>query len=165
MVLFGGVIGWRANKQNTVTTSTTKAELLSLSQGMKEGQYIKRLLDEIEVGLDQQSIQIHCDNRQTIRLVTQEIARLQTKLRHVDIHNHWLRQEVRDGRITVQYVSTKNMIANGLTKALSKGEFNEFLRQVNMVDITNQIADRDAKEGQLDDMDHNALREYMGDLD
>ena len=27
MVLFGGVIGWRANKQNTVTTSTTEAEL------------------------------------------------------------------------------------------------------------------------------------------
>jgi len=42
MVLFGGVIGWRANKQNTVTTSTTEAELLSLSQGAKEGQYIKR---------------------------------------------------------------------------------------------------------------------------
>ena len=97
--------------------------------------------------------------------MTQEIARLQTKLRHVDIHNHWLRQEVRDGRITVQHVSTKNMIANGLTKALSKGEFNEFLRQVNMVDITNRIVDWEAKEGQLDDMDHNALWEYMGDLD
>ena len=31
MVLFGGVIGWRANKQDTVTTSTMEAELLSLS--------------------------------------------------------------------------------------------------------------------------------------
>ena len=41
MVLFGGVIGWQANKQNTVTTSTTEAELLSLSQGAKEGQYVK----------------------------------------------------------------------------------------------------------------------------
>ena len=91
MMLFGGIIGWRANKQNTVTTSTTEAELLSLSQGAKEGQYIKRLLDELNVGLDDQRIQIQCDNRQTIRLVTEEIARLQTKLRHVDIHNHWLR--------------------------------------------------------------------------
>src|SRR5215469_16224762 len=127
MVLFSRVIGWRANKQNTVTTSTTKAELLSLSQGAKEGQYIKRLLDELGVSLDNQRIQIHCDNKQTIRLVTEEITRLQTKLRHVDIHNHWLRQEVRNGRITVEHVPTKQMIANGLTKALSKGEFNEFL--------------------------------------
>jgi hypothetical protein len=28
--LFGGLIGWRANKQDTVTTSTTEAELLAL---------------------------------------------------------------------------------------------------------------------------------------
>jgi hypothetical protein len=31
IVLFGGVVGWRANKQDTVTTSTTAAELLALS--------------------------------------------------------------------------------------------------------------------------------------
>jgi hypothetical protein len=90
MVLFGGVIGWRANKQNTVTTSTTEAELLSLSQGAKEGQYVRRLLDELKISLDDQRIQIHC---QTIRLVTEEIARLKTKRRHVDIHNHWLRHQ------------------------------------------------------------------------
>ena len=88
MVLFGGVIGWRANKQDTVTTSTTEAELLSLSQGAKEGQYIKRLLNELDVNLDDHRIRIHCDNRQTICLVSNKIAQLQTKLRHVDIHNH-----------------------------------------------------------------------------
>jgi hypothetical protein len=38
--LFGGLIGWRANKQDTVTTLTTEAELLVLSQAAKEGQYI-----------------------------------------------------------------------------------------------------------------------------
>src|SRR5215469_826017 len=165
MVLFGGVIGWRANKQNTVTTSTTEAELLSLSQGAKEGQYIKQLLDELGVSLDDQRIRIHCDNKQTIRLVNEEITRLQTKLRHVDIHNHWLRQEARDGRITVDYIPTKQMIANGLTKALSKGEFQEFLQQVNLVDISNQIAEREIRENQQEEVDHNILRAYIGDLE
>ena len=92
MKLFGGLIGWRANKQDTVTTSTTEAELLALSQAAKEGQYISRLLQELTVQLDQHRIEIQCDNAQTIRLVTEEITKLQTKLRHVDIHNHWLRQ-------------------------------------------------------------------------
>ena len=165
MILFGGVIGWRANKQNTVTTSTTEAELLSLSQGAKEGQYIKRLLTELSVGLDDQRIQIHCDNQQTIRLVTAEIARLQTKLRHVDIHNHWLRQEVRDGRIVVDHVPTKKMIANGLTKALGKVEFGEFLRQVNLVDIGDKIADREANELQEPDLDHHSLQTYIGNYE
>ena len=164
MVLFGGIIGWWANKQNTVTTSTTKAELLSLSQGMKEGQYIKHLLEKLSISLDEQHIQIHCDNHQTICLVTAEIACLQTKLWHVDIHNHWLQQEVRDRQITVEHVSTKKMIANGLTKALLRSKFCEFLEQVNLVDIASQILERDAKESQQDELDYNSLQVYMGDF-
>ena len=94
MKLFGSVIGWKANKQDTVTTSTTKTKLLTLSQAAKEGQYVSRLLRELTVELDDNRIEIQCDNTYTIRLVNQEITRLQTELRHVDIHNHWLRQEV-----------------------------------------------------------------------
>jgi len=91
MKLFGGVIGWRANKQETVTTSTTEVELLALSQAAKESLFVSRLIKELKVKLDDNHIRIECDNKQTIRLVTEEIAILQTKLRHVDIHNHWLR--------------------------------------------------------------------------
>ena len=91
MKLFRGLIGWRANKQPTVTTSTTEAELLALSQAAKEALYISWLIIELSVQLDDSRIQILCDNKQTIRLVTAEIALLQTKLRYIDIHNHWLR--------------------------------------------------------------------------
>jgi hypothetical protein len=40
---------------------------------------------------------LYCDNQQTIRLLTQEGQKLDTKLRHIDIHQHWLRQEVQAG--------------------------------------------------------------------
>ena len=76
MRLFGGLVGWRANKQDTVTTSTTEAELLALSQAAKEALYVSRLITELSVQLDNQHIQIKCDNLQTIRLVTAEIALL-----------------------------------------------------------------------------------------
>ena len=76
MKLFGGMIGWRANKQETVTTSTTEAELLALSQTAKEALYVSRLLKELLVKLDNHCIRIECDNKQTIRLVTEEIAQL-----------------------------------------------------------------------------------------
>src|SRR5271170_5132927 len=89
MKLFGGVIGWRANKQATVTTSTTEAELLALSQAAKEAMFISRLVKELGIKLEEERIQIQCDNQQTIKLVTKDVNKLQTKLRHVDIHNHW----------------------------------------------------------------------------
>ena len=85
------------------------------------------------------------------------MARLQTKLRHVDIHNHWLRQEVRNGRIAVKHVPTKNMIANGLTKALSKSEFHKFLQQVNLVNIASQIVEREIRENKQEELNHNSL--------
>ena len=40
MKLFGGMIEWRANKQETVTTSTMEAELLVLSQVVKEALFV-----------------------------------------------------------------------------------------------------------------------------
>ena len=151
------MIGWRANKQNTVTTSTTEAELLALSQAAKEGLYVRRLLDELTITLDDHRIRIECDNKQTIHLVSQEIARLQTKLRHLDIHSHWLRQEVQGGRIAVDYTPTKQMIANGLTKALPRSEFEDFVKQVNLKDISPKITERRAKELRQADLEFESL--------
>ena len=37
---------------------------------------------------------ISYNNLQTIRLLIKEGQKLDLKLRHVDIHRHWLRQEV-----------------------------------------------------------------------
>ena len=74
MKLFGGVIGWRASKQETVTTSTTEVELLALSQAAKEALFISRLIKELQIKLDNNYICIKCDNQQTIHLVTKEIT-------------------------------------------------------------------------------------------
>jgi hypothetical protein len=129
--LFGGLIAWKANKQDTVTTSTTEAELLALAQVAKEALYINRLIIELGVKLSP-TIPIQCDNQQTIRLVTEEIAKLYTKLRHVDIHNHWLRQAVNRSEITVIYCPTSEMIADGLTKALPANKWTLFLEQLGL---------------------------------
>jgi hypothetical protein len=131
--LFGGLIAWKANKQDTVTTSTTEAELLALSQVAKEALFISRLLNELHVDLDTRTVTIECDNKQTIRLVTEEVSRLQTKLRHVDIHNHWIRQEVSNGNLQVQYVPSADMIADGLTKVLPTNKWDSFLDQLGLV--------------------------------
>ena len=133
MKLFGGPIAWRANKQDTVTTSSTEAELLALSQTAKETIYLSRLMKALSLELDE-PLTIECDNRQTIRLLVQESMKLQTKLRHVDIHSHWLRQEVQRGSITITWQETKKMIADGLTKALGKTIFQRFTESIGLED-------------------------------
>jgi ABC-type branched-subunit amino acid transport system ATPase component len=56
MKLFGGLIGWRANKQNTVITSTTEAKLLALAQAAKESMYVSKLLQELIIDFNDQII-------------------------------------------------------------------------------------------------------------
>ena len=66
--------------------------------------------------------------------------KLDTKLRHVDIHQHWLRQEVQNGQINVSWVPTNEMPADGLTKHLPRQKHEAFLKQLNLVDITDRLA-------------------------
>jgi hypothetical protein len=138
MKLFGGPVAWRANKQDTVTTSSTEAELLALSQTAKEAIYLSRLLCALTVQLDE-PLTIQCDNLQTIRLLVQEAAKLQTKLRHVDIHSHWLRQEVQRKTIQLQWQATSKMVADGLTKPLRKVLFRNFIEMVGLEDLEERL--------------------------
>lgn len=139
MRLYSGSIAWRASKQTTVTTSSTEAELLAASEAAKEMIFAGRLLRALQIKFNKPLL-IECDNQQTIRLVSEESTKLTTQLRHVDIHQHWLRQEVQEGRISVRWVQTSNMVADGMTKALPRVRHIEFIKQLRMEDIRNRIA-------------------------
>jgi hypothetical protein len=109
VTLFGGPIAWRASKQDTVTTSSTEAGLSALSQTAKEAIFLSRLLKALTLHLNR-PLTIQCHNRQALRLLNEESAKLVTKLRHVDIYGHWLRQEVRERRVILNWVPTTEMM-------------------------------------------------------
>jgi len=93
---------------------------------------VSRLLAELTVRLDDHYIKIQCDNKQTIRLVTAEVATLQTRLRYVDIHNHWLRQEVVNKKIMVEYTPSASIMVDGLTKVLNYILHQAFIQQLGL---------------------------------
>jgi hypothetical protein len=147
--LYGGLIAWKASKQDTVTTSTTEAELLALSQVAKEAIFTSRLIKELNIKLPESTITIQCDNTQTIQLINKEVSKLQTKLRHVDIHNHWLRQEVSRKTIRVVYVPSAEMLADGFTKVLPANRWASYLEQLGLVE---RKGDGATTEFQLEEM-------------
>ncbi|KGO64395.1 Reverse transcriptase, RNA-dependent DNA polymerase [Penicillium italicum] len=140
--LFGGAVDWKAAKQRTVTTSTTEAELLALTEAGKTVQWWMRLFKEI--GFDpEHPITIRCDNQQTVDLLRKEDPQLRTKLRHVDIHRHWLRQEVQEGRISVEWVPTAEMAADGLTKLLPRQKHQKFVEMLGLVDLRTHLSNHE----------------------
>lgn len=79
------------------------------------------------------------DNLQTIRLLNSEIPRLETRLRHVDISQCWLRQEVQFGHINVDYIPIARMVADGLTKMLPPQKHLTFIQMLGMKDLKQEI--------------------------
>jgi hypothetical protein len=139
--LFNRLIAWRSSKQDTVKTSLTKAELPVLSQVAKESMFISRLLQEIK--LPELTITIQCNNTQTMRLVIEKVSKLQTKLQHVDIHHHLLRQEVSNKVIRVEYVQSYQTTVDRLTKVLPVNKWSSFLEQLDMVETKECILPRE----------------------
>jgi hypothetical protein len=134
ITLFGGPIAWQSSKQKTVTTSTTEAELLALSTTAKELLWLERFFRSIKFD-PEHPIHVGCDNQQTIGLLTKERPQLQTKLKHIDIHHFWLREQVRDGKVHLQWTPTNTTLADGLTKALPAQKHAHFLKLCNLITI------------------------------
>ena len=76
---------------------------------------------------------------QTIQLLIKSNAELNTKLCHINIHYHWLRQEVQEGKIKINWVPTADMTADGLTKALPHQKHKAFIKQLNLIEIKDLI--------------------------
>ncbi|KAF5197653.1 Transposon ty1-dr1 gag-pol polyprotein, partial [Thalictrum thalictroides] len=132
--LFGGAIDYFAKKQKTVTTSSTESELLALSHLCAWLIWWERFFTNLDLDIEQ-NLTAWCDNMQTVRLMLKETPKLVTKLKHIDIHQHWLRQECQKGNIKLEWIETNQMPADGLTKLLPKQKHQNFLRQLNMVNI------------------------------
>ena len=134
MKLFGRAVAWRANKQDTITTLSIEAEILSISQTAKEAIYLSRLMQPLNLVIPE-AVTIEFDSTQIIRLLVDKSMELQSKLQHVDIYSHWVRQKLQRGSIHIRYVPTKEMVAGSLTRAISSAQKHDsFLRMTGIED-------------------------------
>ena len=143
--MYGAAIDWKATKQRSVVTSTTEAQLHALAYAVKELMHLWRLFEELGFKPNTPPT-IHCDNQQTVRLIESKTPHFQTKLRHVDIANHWLRQETQQGNIKVKWIPTTDMEADGLTKILPTQQHHHFTHQLGLEELSEtQLSAHDLK--------------------
>ena len=82
------------------------------------------MLKDIRIEISEHVV-IHCDNASTINMSKNLVLHL--KIKKISIKYHMLREKVAEKEIRLEYVSTKEQIADIFTKPLPKEIF-EYLR-------------------------------------
>nr|KMM68890.1 hypothetical protein CPAG_05213 [Coccidioides posadasii RMSCC 3488] len=103
--LFGGRVEWRAIHQDTVTTSTTEAELLALSHTGTQVYWWQQFFKQLGFNPGH-CLSLQTDNQMAAGICTKTKPSISTKLKHVDIHQHWLQECVQDRSLDISWIST-----------------------------------------------------------
>ncbi|XP_055297021.1 uncharacterized protein LOC129565810 [Sitodiplosis mosellana] len=115
LMMSGAAISWSSKMQPIVALSSTEAEYISLSAVTREIIWTTQLAGEI--GEKQEPVTIYCENNSAIQLGELEAYRPRTK--HIDIRYHHIRQQIQQGVIRLEHISTNLQTADALTKAVT----------------------------------------------
>jgi hypothetical protein len=115
--LGAGAITWSSKKQKSVALSSTEAEYMALTQAVKEAIWLNRLLEDLDHKASG-GVPILVDNQSCIALAKNPEFHSRTK--HIDIQYHFIREKVELGVINLEYCPTKQMVADVLTKGVTK---------------------------------------------
>ncbi|KAK4392741.1 Retrovirus-related Pol polyprotein from transposon TNT 1-94 [Sesamum angolense] len=116
--LGGGEFSWKFPKQTLITRSTFEAELCALDTIGTEVEWIFRLLSQLSIVSQRlPHIVVHCDSQTTIAKVRSRKYNQMTK-RHIQVRLKSIRVLVSDRVIGIDFVGTKDNVADPLTKRL-----------------------------------------------
>ena len=115
ILLSGSLISWYSHTQSVVALSTAEAEYIALTDIAKKVVWMKLLLSEL--GHPQADVVVFEDNQASIRIAKNPQDHKRTK--HIRPHYHYIRDQIKDGILRLEYIPTQNQLADIFTKALN----------------------------------------------
>jgi transposase InsO family protein len=116
---WGCAVNWISKLHRCVTTSTNHSEYVAGAACARECAFEENLARELRTSVA--PIALFSDSQGCIAQSYNPSNRAATK--HVDVADHYIREQVERKHVTVSYVDTKNMDADIFTKPLDKAAF------------------------------------------
>jgi hypothetical protein len=115
VLLGGGAVSWASKRQKTVALSSAEAEYMATAAATQEIVWVRTLLNEL--GYEQDSpTPLLCDNQAAIAMAGNAVHH--SRIKHIDLRHHFIRERVADGSMRVQWVPSTDQVADLLTKPL-----------------------------------------------
>jgi hypothetical protein len=117
------------NKQekSSISLTTTEVEYIAATTCCIQVLWMKQTLIDIQVEYDE-PITIYYDNTSTINISKNLV--MKSKMKHIPIKYHFLREHFAEKNIRVEYVGTKEQVVDIFTKPLPWEAFEYLLRRL-----------------------------------
>lgn len=123
----GGLVHFSSQLQKITSQSTTESEIIALNTCAKQGIYLSGILGEL--GWKHcRTFKISSDNRGALHLAAN--GNYSNRSKHIAIRFAALREWIRETRILIDFVSSKNQLSDILTKFCDKQTFNSLCTKV-----------------------------------
>lgn len=119
----GGAVSWKSSKQTCIARSTMESEFIALDKAGEEAEWLRNFLDDIPCWIKPvPAIMIHCDSQSAIGRA--QSSMYNGKSRHIRRRHNTIRQLISNGVISIEYVKSKDNLADPLTKGLGRDQVN-----------------------------------------
>ena len=108
-----------------------EAKYIACSTTVQEAMCLKKFVDDLKINnIATNPVTIDCDSQAAIFFFKD--AKYHSKLKHIEIKYHFIRDVLVKKKVVIQYISTHNMITNPLTKALIRDVFTSNARSLGL---------------------------------
>lgn len=109
------LVSWASKKHDAISLSTAEVEYIISATNCTQVVWMKYILKDNRV-VYEEPIVIYSNNSSAISISKNPV--LPSKMKHISIKYHFLWEKISDEEVKMEYVSTKDQIANIFTKPL-----------------------------------------------
>jgi hypothetical protein len=126
-------VSWLSQKQRVVAPSSCEAEFIAGAAAACQATWLGRLIEDV-TGKKASPPRLKMDNMAAIALCKNPV--LHDRSKHIDTKFHYIRECVDRGDINVEFVGTKEQLADILTKPLGKILFQELREKMGVINLS-----------------------------
>jgi hypothetical protein len=125
----GGAVSWSSKRQEIISLSTTESKYVAATHATKEALWLCSFIGQIFEPF-MEPITLFSDNQSAIALIKDH--QYHARMKHIDIHYHFICWIIDNGKLHLIYCPTANMIADTLTKALPSPKVKHFANELGL---------------------------------
>lgn len=103
-----------------------------MAMGVCELLWLKIILDDLKIRWEG-PMRLYCDNKSAIIIAHNPVQHDRTK--HIEVDRHFIKEKLDSGLICTPFASTKDQLADVLTKGLPNNVFQDLISKLGMEDI------------------------------